>query len=214
MRNLVVLLGKPGAGKGTRLSELMATRGDDFEVIAVSNLLRKVRNDGSKIGKKIKSFMEAGELVPDEIVNNLVFDAIRASEKTVITDGFPRTVGQAQAMLDSGLFPTMLICFDIDDEEVVKRAEKRLACGHCGETYTTDGFKPPKMHGICDKCGHELSRRADDEEHVVRKRLEDYQNKTLPVMSVLMKAGVEVMSIDCMKEGNVSACFAGIMEDL
>lgn len=214
MKNLVVLLGKPGAGKGTRLSELMETRGDDFEVVAVSGLLRNVRKEGGKLGKKIRGYMESGELVPDEIVNQLVIETIKKSEKTVITDGFPRTVVQAQAMLAAGLLPTLMVCFDIDDEEVVRRAKERLACKHCGETYTTGGFKPPKVQGICDKCGHELSRRADDEEDKVRKRLEDYQNKTLPVMSTLMKAGVEVMTIDCMKEGEVSSCFAEIMKDM
>lgn len=214
MKNLVVLFGKPGAGKGTRLSELMDKRGDDFVIVAVSNLLRSVRKQHNELGKKVASYMNSGELVPDDIINELVIEYIKAAEKSVITDGYPRTVGQAKAMIDAGVYPTMMVYFDIDDEEVVERSKQRMACSNCGETYTTGDFKHPKVEWICDKCGHELSRRADDEEDVVRKRLDIFKNQTFPVMSTLMKAGVEVRTIDCMKEGNVSSCFAEIMKDM
>lgn len=212
MSNVVVLFGKPGAGKGTRLSELQQERKDDFEVISVGNLLRSERKNKTHLGRKAEHYMNSGRLVPDELINEMVIPAIKASTRTVITDGYPRTVDQAKAMIDAGECPKLLVFFDIDDEVVVERAKQRIVCSHCSEPYTTGEFKHPKVEGICDKCGGKLVRRSDDEEATVRERLEVFMNETLPVVSTLMKAGVEVVTIDSNIEGHAPKMFAEVMK--
>lgn len=196
MKKVIVLFGKPGAGKGTRLSEFLKGREDQFEVLSVGNLLRKARKEQTELGKKAEAYMNAGKLVPDEIINSIAIDGIQKAEKTVITDGFPRTVAQAEAMIEAGAKPDVVIHFYVDDEVVLERAKHRIVCGKCGETFTTNEFKRPKQEGVCDKCGGELLRRADDNEDVVRNRLEVYAAETYPVLEVFEKANVRIYTID------------------
>ena len=195
MAKVIVLFGKPGAGKGTRLSEFLEGREEQFEILSVGNLLRKARKEQTELGKKAAVYMDSGELVPDEIINKIVIEAIKEAEKTVITDGFPRTLGQAQAMLEAGVKPDMVVEFYVDDAIVLQRSKIRIVCEKCGESYTTDNFKPPKTEGICDKCGGKLSKRKDDEESIVKNRLEVYQSETYPVLDVFAKANVEIHTI-------------------
>ena len=153
--------------------------------------------------------MDAGKLVPDSIIIEMMAGKIKNSNKTVFLDGFPRTVGQAEAMLKAGIIPDIVIEFDVDDEVVIQRAKDRLVCSNCGEPYTTNEFKRPNVEGVCDICGGKLARRKDDEEAVVRSRLEVYRNETYPVLQFLKKQGVDINTID----GNAENAY-GIFEIL
>ena len=196
MKNVFVLFGKPGAGKGTRLSEFLNGKESQFEVLSVGNLLRKARKEKTELGKKAESYMDAGLLLPDEIVNEIIIEAINKSEKSIILDGSPRTVVQAMLLLEAGIYPKKVINFEVDDETVIERTKYRIVCESCGESYTTNGFKPPKVEGICDRCGGVLTKRKDDEEEVVRNRLKVYQNQTYPALNVFEDNNVEICTID------------------
>lgn len=196
MQKVIILFGKPGAGKGTRLGEFLKGKEDLFEVLSVGNLLRKALKEQTELGKKAESYMNSGGLVPDAIINAIVVDAIRNADKPVITDGYPRTVGQATAMLEAGIIPYNVIELYVDDEVVLERAKARIVCSNCGEPYTTNNFNPPKTQGICDKCGSALIRRKDDEENVVKERLKVYLEQTYPVVKFLYDNGIEINTID------------------
>ncbi len=210
MKNVIVLFGKPGAGKGTRLGEFLKGREEDFDVLSVGNLLRAARKDQTELGKKAAAYMDAGQLVPDDIIIDIVIEWLKEATKPVFTDGFPRTVAQAEALLKAGICP-MVIEFYVDDEVVVERSHNRIVCKSCGETYTLTGFKPPKEEGICDKCGSELVKRADDEESVVRNRLEVYQKETYPVLNFLANFDIRTFTIDNCDADSASRLFAELV---
>ena len=136
MENVIVLFGKPGAGKGTRLSEFLEGREEQFEVLSVGNLLRKARKEQTELGKKASYYMDAGLLVPDDIINAIVIEGLKSAKKTIFTDGFPRTVAQAEAMLQAGIRPAVVVEFWVTDEVVVERSHNRIVCESCGEPYT------------------------------------------------------------------------------
>lgn len=196
MKNVIVLFGKPGAGKGTRLSEFLKGREEQYEVLSVGNLLRKAIKEQTELGKKANEYMDSGRLVPDEIINKIIIEGIQKAEKTVILDGAPRTVCQAKLMLENGIYPDKVINFYVDDDTVLERAKHRIVCEDCGESYTTNEFKHPKMEGICDKCGGKLSRRKDDEEDVVRHRLAVYREQTEPAFNVFINNVIKIFTID------------------
>ena len=197
MQNVIVLFGKPGAGKGTRLSEFLKTTDKKFNILSVGNMLRQARADNTELGIKAARYMDSGELVPDHIINGIVVDGIKTSTETVICDGFPRSVGQAQAMLDAGIIP-IVIDFHVEDDLVIQRARDRIVCENkaCGETYTINDFKPPIVESICDKCGSHLVRRPDDDPEVVKNRLEVYREQTIPVLELMERYGAKVYTID------------------
>ena len=194
----IILFGKPGAGKGTRFSKFLEGRENEYQTLSVSSLLRKERAEQTELGKQLAAYMDSGALVPDELINKIVIGAILAAEGNMVADGFPRTVGQAEALLAAGVNPEDIKVIElyVEDEVVIQRAKDRIVCKDCGEPYTTNYFKKPKTEGICDKCGGALVRRTDDEEEVVKKRLKVYQDETLPVLKVLEDAGVEIVKID------------------
>ena len=196
MQKVIILFGKPGAGKGTRLCEFLKGKENLFEVLSVGNLLRKALKEQTELGKKAEFYMSSGALVPDEIINTLVIDALQNAQKTIITDGYPRTVGQAKAMLNAGIVPYNVIELYVKDEVVLERAKARIVCSNCGEPYTTNNFKPPQTTGICDKCGNVLIRRKDDEENVVKERLKVYLKQTYPVVEFLYDNGIEIYTIE------------------
>ena len=196
MEKIFILFGKPGAGKGTRLGEFLEGRDGQFEILSVGNLLRKALKEQTEIGKKAEFYMNSGLLVPDEVINEIVINGLKNAQKTVIIDGFPRTVGQAKAMLDAGIFPHKVIELFVEDQVVLERAKARIVCSNCGEPYTTNKFRPPKVEGICDKCGGTLLRRKDDAEEVVQERLKVYQNQTYPVVEFLSSNGIKTVTID------------------
>lgn len=193
MKNIIVPFGKPGAGKGTWISKFVKGQENLFEVLSVSGLLRNL-DENTEYGKIAKSYMNSGSLVPDKIVNGIVIESIKKSEKSVILDGYPRTLQQLDAMLNAGIEPTLVIVFHVDDEIIIKRAADRIVCSGCGEPYTLNEFKRPKKDGVCDKCGKPLKRRADDEESLVRKRLVDFENETYPILERLKNKNITIFT--------------------
>jgi adenylate kinase len=177
----LVFLGPPGVGKGTQAKRLAGER--DLPHIATGDILRAAIRSGSEIGKKAKEIVEAGQLVPDEIVIQIIEDRFKQPDVTkgFLLDGFPRTVAQGKAlatMLDrigSGL--DRVLYFDAPDETLVERISGRRSCKKCQANFHVK-FLPPKAEGVCDACGGELFQRADDNEKTVRERLRVYRDQT------------------------------------
>jgi adenylate kinase len=184
---VIILLGPPGAGKGTQARMLEG----DFGLIQLStgDLLRAAVAAGTEAGRKAKAVMEAGQLVSDDIVLAVLKDRMAAPDvaKGVILDGFPRTAGQAAALdkllAAAGQRVTAAISLEVDDEAMIARVSGRYTCAGCGEGYH-DEFKQPAQAGVCDKCGGEaFKRRADDNAATVRERLTAYHAQTAPLIA-------------------------------
>ena len=212
MAKVYGLFGPPGAGKGTQWELYEATSSISYNNLSVGNILRKNVAAGTPLGQAAQAYMASGALVPDDIINDLIIDEIKNSSEPVVLDGFPRTVIQAQAMLDAGITP-VVIYFHVDDEIILRRAENRLVCFKCGSTYTRDDFNPPRVEGICDNCGSELGRRSDDDPEIVKHRLEVYRNETLPVLDVFKNHNVKVFEIDSSRSAEARKHFAEIMSN-
>jgi len=182
----VILLGPPGAGKGTQAKMIEDHFG--LKQLSSGDMLRSAVAAGTEVGKRAKAYMDDGKLVPDEVVVDIVFDTIDKLDATrgFILDGFPRTPRQAEALdaklTASGRRIDWAILFDVDNELLVKRIAGRFTCATCGEGYH-DVFKRPEKEGVCDRCGGtDFKRRADDNEATVRKRLEVYSAETAPLI--------------------------------
>ena len=191
---VLILLGPPGAGKGTQARMLE----EDFGLIQLStgDLLRAAVAAGTEAGKQAKAVMEAGQLVSDEIVLAILKDRMAEPDtaRGVILDGFPRTAGQAGALdgvlAEKGQKVTAAISLEVDDEAMVGRVSGRYTCGGCGEGYH-DEFKQPAVAGTCDKCGGTaFKRRADDNAETVRERLKAYHAQTAPLIAYYEGRGV------------------------
>ena len=190
----IILLGPPGAGKGTQASRLQDTRG--MVQLSTGDMLRAAVKDGTPIGLKAKAVMEAGELVSDEIVSGIIGEALDKLPATtgVIFDGYPRTAAQAESLdviLDSrGRKLDHVIELAVDEDALVERITGRFTCAKCGEGYH-DHFKQPKAEGVCDACGStEFKRRPDDNEETVRTRLAEYRTKTAPILPIYEGRGL------------------------
>jgi len=214
MKDVIVLFGKPGAGKGTRLDEFLEGRESEFDSVGVSGLLKKEVAEGTELGLKAKSYMDAGGLVPDELIITMVLNRLKTSKKPVFLDGFPRTVPQAKAMLEAGIVPTMVVEFILDDAINLKRLCHRVVCTSCNTSYNLVGVKRPKVDGICDKCGGVLARRKDDNEDIVLNRFEVYRTQTHPCLSVFESANIPVYSIDNNDSENAQKHFEELMSTL
>jgi adenylate kinase len=184
---VLILLGPPGAGKGTQARMLE----EDFGLVQLStgDLLRAAVAAGTEAGRKAKAVMEAGQLVSDDIVLAILKDRMAQPDvaKGIILDGFPRTAGQAAALdkllADAGQKVTAAISLEVDDEAMVARVSGRYTCATCGEGYH-DEFKQPAKAGVCDKCGGTgFKRRADDNAETVRERLTAYHAQTAPLIA-------------------------------
>lgn len=191
---VLILLGPPGAGKGTQARMLE----DTFGLIQLStgDLLREAVAAGTDAGKQAKAVMEAGDLVSDDIVIAILRDRLAAPDtgKGVILDGFPRTTVQAQALdkllVESGQKINAAISLDVDDAAMVTRISGRYTCGDCGEGYH-DTFKQPAVPGVCDVCGStDFKRRPDDNEETVRTRMQEYRAKTAPILPIYEARGI------------------------
>lgn len=193
---LAIILGANGVGKGTLTDGALKGRENQFNILATGNTIRSEVNQQTPLGKKAQTFMEAGLLVPDELIIDMVINAIKASEKPVILDGFPRNVTQADALLRAGIIPQKVIFVHLDDETIVERLSKRVICQNCGKTHSTEGPQRPRVDGICDKCGGSLHRRKDDQPDIVLTRLEGFKRDTAPVETFLSNAGVPIFTVN------------------
>ncbi len=197
----LILLGPPGAGKGTQAKRLQEILG--IPQLSTGDMLRALASQGSKLGIKAKGFMDAGQLVPDDVMIDMIAERIDEPDcgKGFILDGFPRTLAQAEALdqmlgrLERKL--DRVIEMAVDDEALVERITGRFACARCGAGYH-DVFQRPREDGVCDACGHtEFVRRADDTAETVRARLEAYHAQTAPLLPYYRKRGV-LSSVDGM----------------
>ena len=215
MKDVIVLFGKPGAGKGTRLDEFLDGRENQFDAVAVSGLLKKEIADGTELGRKAKSYMDSGLLVPDELIITMVLNRLNASKSPVVfLDGFPRTVPQAKAMLEAGIIPTMVVEFLLDDAIILERLRNRVVCTSCNTSYNLVGDKRPKVDGICDKCGGVVARRKDDAEEVALNRFNVYLKQTHPCLSVFASSNIPVHTIDNSNSENAQKHFEELMATL
>jgi len=212
----IILLGPPGAGKGTQASKLVADRG--MVQLSTGDMLRAAVKAGTPIGLKAKAVMDAGELVSDEIVSGLIgekLDSMTAAEGAIF-DGYPRTEAQARSLdgilASRGRNLDHVIELEVDEDALVERITGRYTCSQCGEGYH-DRFKQPKAAGICDKCGSsEFKRRPDDNEETVRTRMAEYRAKTAPILPIYQARGL-VQRVDGMADmAVVSAAIAKILD--
>jgi adenylate kinase len=182
----LILLGPPGAGKGTQAARLV----DDFNLpyYATGDILRAAVNDGSELGQEAKRYMDDGELVPDEVICKVVMERVDSAEAEdgFLLDGFPRTVPQAETLQDAldkrGRSLTAALLVDAPDEEVIRRLSGRRICVKNQHVYHLE-FDPPKREGVCDQDGSRLIQRDDDKPETVQKRLDVYHEQTEPVTS-------------------------------
>ena len=176
----LILLGAPGAGKGTQAEKICEKL--NIPAISTGNILRAAVKDGTEMGLKAKSYMDACQLVPDEVVIGIIKDRLNDDDckNGFILDGFPRTIPQAQALLDSGVDIDKVIDIEVPDEAITKRMSGRRVCSKCANSYHIE-YKKPKVEGICDACGGELIQRKDDAPQTVLDRLVEYHKMTEPL---------------------------------
>lgn len=195
----VVLLGAPGAGKGTQ-GALLAERSGAVR-ISTGDLLRDAVRRGTPLGQKAKGYMDAGELVPDDVILGLVREVLTGGEveRGFILDGFPRTLRQAEAL--DGLLAELgrpldaVVVIEVPDDVLVKRLSGRRSCPKCGAVYNVY-FEPPREAGVCDACGSALVERADDDAATVRRRLEVYREQTEPLIAYYERGTTPVYRVD------------------
>ena len=212
----IILLGPPGAGKGTQATRLVESR--SMIQLSTGDMLRAAVKAQTPIGLKAKAVMEAGELVSDEIVSGIIGEALDglAESTGVIFDGYPRTEAQAHSLdvilADRGRTLDHVIELDVDEDALVERITGRFTCATCGEGYH-DSFKQPKVDNECDKChGHEFKRRPDDNEETVRTRMAEYRAKTAPILPIYEARGI-VSRVDGMADmDDVTAAIAAILD--
>ena len=184
----IILLGAPGAGKGTQAEFITAKLG--VPAVSTGNLLRSAISEGTELGKKAAEYMNKGSLVPDELVIELVRERVKAPDcqKGMVFDGFPRTLAQAEA-LDRVMDIDMVLFLDVSDDAIVERMSGRRTCPKCQATYHVVSH-PAKKEGICDKCGTALGIRDDDRPEVVRQRIAVYHKQTEPIVNHYKNKGL------------------------
>lgn len=184
----LVLLGPPGAGKGTQAAELAKSL--SIPAISTGNIIRAAVKDGTPVGIIAKGYIDKGELVPDETVVSLVEERLKADDCKVgyILDGFPRTISQAEIMVSKGIEVDRVVNIELADEIIVERLSGRRVCLKCGAAYHVK-FNPPDKEGVCGVCGDKLVIRDDDNEEVILNRLSVYHSQTEPLIEFYEKQG-------------------------
>lgn len=210
----IVMLGAPGAGKGTQAKKLIDKYG--VPQVSTGDLLRAAVTAGTGLGREAKSYMDKGELVPDSVVLGMVEERLRQDDckDGYILDGFPRNTAQAQALdgilaeLDMQLDAALSV--DVPFDELMKRLTGRRTCSGCGQMYNIY-FNPPREENVCDKCGADLYQRDDDREETINKRLEVYNEQTAPLIDYYREKGI-VKSVS--GAGSIDDIFENVCETL
>ena len=184
----LIFLGAPGAGKGTQAEIIAAEL--KIPTISTGNIIREALANGTDMGLKAKSFIEAGKLVPDDVVIGIIKERLAADDCSngFILDGFPRTIPQAEALDNMGIIIDKVVDIDVPDENIVNRMSGRRVCKACGSSYHIEN-KKPKVEGVCDACGGELQIRKDDAPETVLDRLTVYHEQTEPLKDYYAKCG-------------------------
>ncbi len=185
----LILLGAPGAGKGTQAEKICEKL--SIPAISTGNMLREAMANGTEMGLKAKSFIDAGKLVPDEVVIGIINERLKKEDcrNGFILDGFPRTIPQAEALDEMGVRIDRVIDIEVADEKIASRLSGRRVCLKCGATYHTE-YKQPKVNGVCDACGEPLVQRKDDMPETVLDRLKTYHEQTEPLKGYYEKKGI------------------------
>ena len=185
----LILLGAPGAGKGTQAEILCKKLG--IPTISTGNILRAAIKDGTPTGLKAKSYIDAGALVPDEVIIGIVHERLAQPDcqNGYILDGVPRTIAQAEALEKAGIQFDAVVSIEISEEEILSRMSGRRVCGACGSSYNVVAI-PPRVEGICDNCGGKLIQRKDDTPETVRERLKVYHTETEPLVDFYRQRGL------------------------
>lgn len=185
----LILLGAPGAGKGTQAEIICAKL--NIPSISTGNILRAAVKEGTEMGLKAKSFMDAGALVPDEVIIGILKERLAQDDcaNGFILDGVPRTIAQAESLEKAGIRFDDVISIEIPDEAIMERMSGRRVCEHCGASYHLVAV-PPKVPGVCDSCGGKLIQRHDDEPETVKHRLEVYHKETEPLKDFYAERGL------------------------
>jgi adenylate kinase len=187
---IVVFLGPPGAGKGTQCKLLVDRY--QWQHVSSGDILRRERKNGTELGAKAQSYMDSGQLVPDDLIVAMMIKELKSAqnEKGFILDGFPRTLGQAEeldkALKAAGKSVDLVLNLEVDDAKLEQRVTGRRSCPACGTAYHIR-FNPPKKEGICDKDGQSLVQRPDDTSEVVRNRIQAYHKQTAPLITYYKK---------------------------
>lgn len=176
----LILLGAPGAGKGTQAEKICEKY--NIPSISTGNIIRAALKNGTEMGLRAKSYMDAGQLVPDDVVIGIIKDRLKEKDcqNGFILDGFPRTIPQAQALVDMGVDIDKVIDIEVPDEAITARLSGRRVCSKCANSYHVL-YKKPKVEGVCDACGGELIQRKDDAPETVQARLVEYHEMTEPL---------------------------------
>lgn len=184
----LILLGAPGAGKGTQAEKIVKKYG--IPAVSTGNIIRAALKAGTEMGLKAKSYMDAGQLVPDDVVIGIIKDRLKEKdcENGFILDGFPRTIPQAQALEDMGVDIDKVLDIEVPDEKITARMSGRRVCAKCANSYHLL-YKKPKQEGVCDACGGELVQRKDDAPETVQARLKEYHEMTEPLKNFYEKLG-------------------------
>ena len=185
----LILLGAPGAGKGTQAERLCKEL--NIPTISTGNILRAAIKNGTPTGMKAKSFMDAGQLVPDEVIIGIITERLAEADCAggYILDGVPRTIAQAEALEKAGIIFDAVVSIEISDETIMERMSGRRVCESCGASYHVVAV-PPKQEGVCDNCGGALVQRKDDAPETVKARLEVYHRETEPLKDFYAQRGL------------------------
>lgn len=207
----LILLGAPGAGKGTQAEKISAKL--SIPVISTGNIIRESMKNGTEMGKKAKSYVDAGKLVPDDVVIGIIKERLTESDcqNGFILDGFPRTIPQAEALDAMGCDIDTALSIEVPNEKIVARMSGRRVCLDCGNTYHIE-YKKPKVEGICDGCGAELVLRKDDAPEIVLDRLKVYAEQTEPLKAYYSAKG-KLRSVEgCEEVADTTAAVFAVLE--